>query len=428
MKIVGVMTGNSLDAVDVVLTEFEQDNMKDIAYFSKSYPESLRNNFLSLRKKIKESGFRNVIKTIDFESTVQTYTELVAQTVNELLKDYDKKEIAAIGFHGQTLDHFPPSIAGHKKPYTLQVGDALLLATLTQIPVIYDFRSDDMMAGGEGAPLAPMHNFHIAKNFQNKNIFPVAFCNAGNTGNISIISQNSKNETNVLGWDIGPFNHYTDYLVRKFKGESCDFGGKFGEKGEISLEILEYLFDNVAINAEGENFYLQSPPKSSDPSWYKLLDILNCEEHLFYDVLRTVEYLSTYSFVYNLKYISEDVQMPKYFLLFGGGWKNPICFSDFKAIFENKMPLLEKHRKIFEKIFNRFEKKPIIAWADDYGYSGEFMEARIFADLAYCKIKNILFTTPEITNCKSPTICGIWAYPNDEHKKHALISRIALEQ
>ena len=81
-----------------------------------------------------------------------------------------QREIAAIGFHGQTCDHFPPSAAGGSEPYTLQVGDPRLLADLTGIPVIYDFRSDDLMNGGEGAPLAPLHNRRIARMMQKQRL------------------------------------------------------------------------------------------------------------------------------------------------------------------------------------------------------------------------------------------------------------------
>ncbi|MDD4557049.1 MAG: anhydro-N-acetylmuramic acid kinase [Alphaproteobacteria bacterium] len=425
MKIVGVMTGNSLDAVDVVLTAFEQTKMKDIACLSKPYPVSLRQDFLSLRKKIKAEGISKVCATVEFESIVEEYTRLVAQTVNELLENFDKQEITAIGFHGQTLDHFPPSIAGDKKAYTLQVGDALLLANLTQLPVVYDFRSDDMLNGGEGAPLAPMHNLHLAQDLKTKGVFPVAFCNAGNTGNIALISENEAKKESVLGWDIGPFNHFADHLVRTFKGEACDFDGKYGKQGEIKSPLLQELFHHVATNEKGGNYYLQTPPKSSDPSWYKFLEVLNCEQYGFADTLRTVEYLSTYSFVYNLKYIPDNLLFPKHFLLFGGGWKNPLCFADFQALLENERPILQEHKQIFKDIFAGFSETPKVCWSNQYGYSGEFMEARIFADLAYCKIKNMPFTTPEITNCKSPTVCGIWAHPNDEREKHALISRIA---
>lgn len=426
MKFVGIMTGNSLDAVDVVITEFVGDEIKDISSLSEKYPAKLTQDFLDLRAKIKNKEIKNLTEDSFLKNTVREYTELVATTVNKLLAPFDKADIVAIGFHGQTLDHFPPSIAGNKKPYSLQVGDASLLANLTGIPVAYDFRSDDIMNGGEGAPLAPVHNLHIAKALQKKGVFPIAFCNAGNTGNIAVISQDKNSEVRVIGWDIGPFNHFADYLVRKFKAENCDKDGKYGEQGKIISEILEDLFDNVAINSCGNNFYLQVPPKSSDPTWYRVIDVMNCERYSFFDVLRTIEYLSIYTFVFNLKYVPEDFEMPTNFLVFGGGWRNPLCLHDFRNLLQNKGLILEKHKDIFEKIYSRFNKLPEVNWSDKYGYSGEFMEARIFADMAYSLINNKPFTFPEITNTRTATVCGILAYPNDQASKHSIISRSML--
>ncbi|MDR1694517.1 MAG: anhydro-N-acetylmuramic acid kinase [Lactobacillaceae bacterium] len=425
MKIVGIMTGNSLDAVDVVLTEFDNGKMKDIASLSEKYPKALTQDILNLREKIKNKEIKNLEDDKFMKDVVKEYTSLAAETVNKLLKNFDKKDIAAIGFHGQTLDHFPPSIAGGKKSYTLQVGDAKLLADLTGLAVAYDFRSDDVLNGGEGAPLAPVHNLHIAKDLKAKGVFPVAFCNAGNTGNIAVISENKNGEVKVVGWDVGPFNHFADYLVRKFKNEYCDEDGRYGKQGKVIPRVLEELFDNAAVNAKGENFYLQIPPKSSDPSWYRILDVMDCGKHSFFDVLRTVEYLSAYTFVYNLKYVPYDFRMPDNFLVFGGGWKNPVCMNDFKEILKGGGFVLDKHKDIFAGIYSRFEKAPEISWSDKYGYSGEFMEARIFADMAYALINNQPFTFPETTNCKSATVCGIWAYPGDKEKHH-IISRAVL--
>lgn len=187
---------------------------------------------------------------------INEYTSLVAETVNTFLQrsGYRREDIAALGFHGQTCDHFPPSIAGGKPAYTVQVGNAGLLADLTGIPVIYDFRSDDIMAGGEGAPLAPVHNLHIAGDLRNKGVFPVAFCNAGNTGNISVITEDKDGENVVRGWDVGPFNHYTDYLVRTYKGQPYDDGGRLAAGGRIVPELLRDLFDNAAVDGIGRNF------------------------------------------------------------------------------------------------------------------------------------------------------------------------------
>ena len=195
-RCIGIMTGNSLDAVDVVLSEFNNGHIKDICGLSLSIPTSLSNRFRQLKFLLSQNscdidGYFAKEKN-NFMSLHNDYINLVAQTVNLMLKENNisKDSIDAIGFHGQTCGHCPPSIAQSKDPsqiYTLQIGSGQMLADLTGIPVVYDFRSDDIMNLGEGAPLAPIHNQHIAQDLISKKIFPVAFCNGGNTGNIAII-------------------------------------------------------------------------------------------------------------------------------------------------------------------------------------------------------------------------------------------------
>ena len=420
IKTIGVMTGNSLDAVDVVLTEFGEKSIRDIAFTTLEYPAQMTKDLLKLRALIKEhqAEMDKLGTNSFFVETVNAYSRLVAEAVNKLIadNDLDKKEIAAIGFHGQTCDHFPPSIAGDKEPYTVQISNAGLLADLTGIPVVWDFRSDDIMNGGEGAPLAPVHNLHIAGDMKGKGIFPVAFCNAGNTGNIAVISEDEKGKNIVLGWDIGPFNHFADFLTRTYKGQMCDMDARWGKQGKIIPKLLKKLFDSVAVNDKGDNFYLQLPPKSSDPSWYRVIDELETLKYSFEDTLRTVEYLSTYAYMHSLSFIPENVKMPENFLVFGGGWKNPLCIPDFKDLLSGKGMVLEEHKPLFAKIRNRFSDDCRIEWSDEQGYSGKYMEARIFADLAYCKIIGEPFTYPETTGCLTPTIAGIWRYPGETTK------------
>lgn len=419
----GIMTGNSLDATDIVLTAFENADISDIAAYSKAYPKSLTQKMLALRQKIKavNADMSKLEQDEEVISAINEYTMEVAQTVNEFLQktDFPKEKIAAIGFHGQTCDHFPPSIAQGKPPYTIQIGNAQMLADLTQIPVIYDFRSDDIINGGEGAPLAPVHNQHLAKALQQKGVFPVAFCNAGNTGNIAIISKDKNGKSIVKGWDTGPFNHYTDYLLRKHKNLPYDKDGVWAAKGQIVPELLRKLFNTVAVNAKGKNFYLLPPPKSSDPSWYKETESLNCSEYSFEDTLRTVLYLSSYGFVHSLSYVPDNIQFPSDFLIFGGGWKNPIALADFKNLLQEKSLILPEHQVDFAKTYKRLGQEPKVDWSDKYGISGQYMEARIFADMAYCRIMGEPFTFPESSGCLHPVVGGIYVLPS-ENKPYLL--------
>lgn len=423
-RCIGIMTGNSLDAVDVVLTEFNDEHIKDICGFSLNIPTSLSNRFRQLKFMLAQNNC-NIKAYADkeenhFQELHDEYIRLVAQTVNRMLQENNisKDSIDAIGFHGQTCGHCPPSIAQSKDPhqiYTLQIGSGQMLADLTGIPVVYDFRSDDIMNLGEGAPLAPIHNQHIAQDLLKKKIFPVAFCNGGNTGNFSIISRNKiTGKEIILGWDVGPFNHFIDMLMRNEKHLPCDLNGETGKLGKINYRLLRKLFENAVLTNIRENFITMPPPKSSDPAWYIFIPELSDEGIPFEDRLRTVEYFSAYIMVYNLSFIPPEVEFPHYFLFFGGGWKNPIVLNDFKNLLNGDMEVLPEHQEIFDKLLI---PEATVKWSDDYGYNGKYMEARIFADMAKCFLTKEPFSYPETTGCIKPTVGGIMAKPNGKDKR-----------
>lgn len=427
MKCIGVMTGNSLDAVDVVITEFAQNHMRDICGHSHLIPLALAQDFRLLKERIKQTdGHVRRVFDEDKASFMQlhdSYIHLVAQTISETLDKagLNPQDIEIIGFHGQTCAHCPPSIA-KGKPYTVQVGSGQMLADLTGIKVAYDFRSDDVLNGGEGAPLAPVHNMHLALNLRKEGIFPVAFCNGGNTGNISLITTDKNQKIRVLGWDTGPFNHFADMLTLREKGEPYDKDGKYGAPGNLNEELLRTLFEQAVVTESGKNYLMQPPPKSSDPAWYRFLPEMMDGSIPFCDRLRTVEFFSAYAFVYNLKYIPADFDKPSYFLTFGGGWNNPVVQKDFERLLHGKAKALPEHQAVFETIAN---PKAIVTPASKFGSDSRFMEARIFADMAWCLLQKEPFSYPETTGCREPVVGGIVAVPNGGDKR--LWSRAALD-
>lgn len=411
---IGIMTGNSLDAADVVITQITENQISDIGGSSLPVPPLMAEKFRTLKKLLAQNG-GNIAAlaenpVLNVMSLIEDYTRFCADAVTLCLNQYQLSaaEIAAIGFHGQTCAHQPPSIAQNTDDtYTLQLGDGQLLADLTGIPVVFDFRSDDIMNGGEGAPLAPFHNQRIAANLRYKGIFPLAFCNGGNTGNIAVVY-----DSQVIGWDTGPFNHFVDFLARSEKNESCDFDGKYGRQGKINFELLRELFEHAVQTENGDNFLLKLPPKSSDPAWYQTIPDLVSPNISFVDRIRTAEFFSAYIFAHALQY--SPIGTPDYFLLFGGGWNNPVIMADFQSLLRGTARVLPEHRHVFEQIAN---PQAQIEWSDRCGFNGKYMEARIFADLAYSKLKNTPFTFPETTGCRIPTVCGIIAHPGGNLKQ-----------
>lgn len=380
MLCIGIMTGNSLDAVDVVLTCFEQDKITDVCAYSHPYSAQLRANFLTLKAYLSsDMDMKTFCKTPLFLQTHDAYIQLVAQTVHTLIKNsgVQKSDITAIGFHGQTVDYCGPSVARKAgiKPYNTQIGSGQMLSNLTGLPVIYDFRSDDVMVGGNGAPLAPTHNLNLAKAY---NIQSAIFFNAGNTSNLSIVTDNQ-----VLGWDAGPFNELTDKMVQIHKNEPFDENGKYGLTGTLDIDLLEKLFDYSATTGNGENYLTTPPPKASDPRWYRFIDELK-DPTDFENKLHTVQYFASYAAAYTLKFVPTTIQMPTNFILFGGGWNNPVCKTTFENLLTGKGFILKQHLSDFKNILSRFTSTPQI-WISNMG---KYMEARIFADLARYYLQN----------------------------------------
>lgn len=416
IRIIGNMTGNSMDAVDLVLTEFEGGNMRDICTYSKAYSAKMQEKIENLRKKCFNKTRKQIEALPEFKPIHDEYIHQIADCIIKMcaLNNIDKKTVAAIGFHGKTLDHNPPSKAkkGSSKPYTLQMGSGQMLADLTQIPVVYDFRSDYIINGLEGAPLAGPHNAHIAKIEGDGCYF-----NGGNTSNFALI----KNQQTLVNTDCGPFNEYIDNFVRLNTKESFDKNGAFGRKGELNTDLLQKIFE---INRE---FYETSLPKSGDPAYYKKAEIFTYVQNCgidFFSAVRTFEYAAAYIAFHALSLINDTIQIPPKFILFGGGWKNPLVRQSFEDLLMGQGFELSEHQKQFAelraKIGNSFELK--------FSAFGDFMEARLFADLARYKLENQAWELPEIINSGKNIVAGIMACPQQSIAEYCdCLSRAALD-
>ncbi len=406
MRIIGVMTGNSMDAIDCVLTEFSDKGMKDIATYSIDFSRDMREKVDHLRFLVndKQISMEKLNRNTDFNHTHDEYIQQVADSINQLvlLSGLKKSQIDAIGFHGKTLAHLPPSIAKRKNQhYTLQIGSGQMLADLTGIRVIYDFRSDDIIADGEGAPLAPPHNAHIAQQYD---ALDSIFSNAGNTANLSII-QNGKA---IQGWDTGPFNDFTDKLVRTYTDLPFDIDAQIGRQGKLLPNLLAELFERSAQTSDGKNYYDLQPEKSADPAHYKYAEIEAFQNpKKLADIIHTTEYFAAYIVAHSLQYAAI---LPPKFILFGGGWNNPICLETFKKLLRGEAYILPQHVEIFQSIRNRFNTNEISITPSDLG---KYMEARLMGDLAYSFLTNQTWTTPELTGCKHPLVLGISRMPGE---------------
>jgi anhydro-N-acetylmuramic acid kinase len=402
-----------------------------LASYSIPYSKELKAKFLKLREIAQASNGDTKLIQDKFNKTDSNalsnlhkdYITLVVESVENLIKHAKQNlsisEVDIIGFHGQTCAHNPPSISKSKeKSYTLQFGNGHVLADFTRIPVVYDFRSDDIFNGGEGAPLAPMHHRNLANSLKGKGYFPIAFLNAGNTGNISIISRDRNTRKEILlGFDVGPCNHYIDSLMRQEMNLDCDENGDISKKGNVNTFLLKALFDISVTNPRGENLLLNKPPKSFDPQWYKLIPELTSSSSInFEDRLRTATYFSAYLFYYALGLVDSNIEIPKTFALCGGGWKNKTLLGHLQSLFSVSLDIqviLPEHQAHFNIVKKRLGENVTIKFSKDFGFDDHYMEARIFADAAVCKIKNQPFSLPEVTGVKTPTVLGTLCFPDN---------------
>lgn len=407
-KIIGIMTGNSMDAIDMVLTEFEGESFRDVCGFSKPYTQKERDKINVLRKRVvlQKIKAKDLQKDAEFLAVHDQYVKGIALAVNEFCvqNNIEKHSVNAIGFHGKTLDHNPPSSASKTGyyPFTTQMGSAQMLADLTGIPVINDFRSALIMNGLEGAPLAAPHNAHIAQKEGDG-----CYINAGNTSNVAWIVA----EKALQSWDVGPFNEYTDAFVRRYKNADMDKNGKWGLKGKVLPELWSEIFELC------HDFYELTPPKSGDPAFYKTEKLFAevekkygnplQNETIFCDILHTLEFFAGYLVAYAVASTPPEYLTNPHFVLFGGGWLNPVARQSFEGFILQKLSPLSQHKEKFQKFYNRLSCVPKIK----YSSWGKYMESRLFADLARYYLENKTWDLPELITSKKHIVLGNMRFP-----------------
>lgn len=233
--VVGLMSGTSLDGVDAVLVDFSENPPRTLSTFWLPYSTAIRRQALQL-----QTARHNEIHcaALFANELARCYAEAVRQVLASA--DADATQIAAIGCHGQTIRHQPA--AG----YSVQLNNPALLAELTGITVIADFRSRDIAAGGQGAPLVPA--FHAAVLGDPKRHRVIL--NIGGIANLTDLNPGKS----VRGFDCGPGNLLMDAWIERHQGLRYDEAGDWAALGQVRPELLRNLFADA--------FFATSPPKS----------------------------------------------------------------------------------------------------------------------------------------------------------------------
>lgn len=353
---IGLMSGTSLDGVDAVILETSDQDSRILQTAFLPYPIELRDQLLALHHPAHDELHQTAIVANQLSS-------LYADAVKTVLADANlqSRHITALGCHGQTIRHRPES------GYTMQIGNAALLAELTGITVISDFRSRDIAAGGQGAPLVPA--FHQAL-FGSQDRYRVIL-NIGGIANVTTLPLSGA----VKGFDTGPGNLLMDRWVSQHLGKRYDAGGEWAASGRKIDDLLERLLD--------EPFFDLPPPKSTGRDLFNLqwLESKLKTGYAAADVQRTLLELSVVSISNAITKFCGKVDE---LYVCGGGAHNHALLTGLR----HKLPGNAIHL------------------TDELGIAADWVEAAAFAWLARQALHQQPGNLPDVTGAKGERILG----------------------
>ena len=351
---IGIMSGTSLDGVDIALCEIDGAECRLIESHEYPFPSSLKEEVLGA---ISNAITLESLGTLDHKLGL-----LYANAVSEFLlcNGVRAEDINAIGLHGQTLWHAPDSAT----PFSMQLGDTNLLVAKTGIKTVSDFRRMDIANGGQGAPFAPAFHKFLFASLGEK----VAVLNIGGMANLSILAKE------VIGWDTGCGNVLLDYWMTKTQAKPYDKDGAFARSGQVHQELLNAMLS--------DEYFKKASPKSTGREYFNAIWI---EKHLSLfngvkaeDVQRTLLELTAQS-------IANDLQRHKIktLIVCGGGAKNGFLMQRLSELCE----------------YN-------VKSSDALGVRSDAFESMAFAWFAYKRVKREAVDLCSITGAKKPSQLG----------------------
>ncbi|WP_447829052.1 anhydro-N-acetylmuramic acid kinase [Aeromonas salmonicida] len=300
-RYIGLMSGTSMDGIDAVLVMMDGDELRVEAAISHPWPTARELHELCTPSdnEIDRMGVADNLVAREFATATHALLAKAGLT---------PKDIRAIGSHGQTIRHRP------QLGFTLQIGNAALLAALTGIDVIADFRTMDMALGGQGAPLVPA--FHQAL-FAKPGALRVVL-NLGGIANISVLPGNAGG---VYGFDTGPANTLLDGWYRRHQpdGGNYDASGQWAASGQLIPALLEKLLAHP--------YFAAPAPKSTGREMFTLAwldDELAGSGYAPVDVQRTLQALTCHSIARQLPALDEAQSQPELFVCGGGAHNTPL--------------------------------------------------------------------------------------------------------
>jgi anhydro-N-acetylmuramic acid kinase len=362
----GLMSGTSMDGVDASIIRSDGENNYE-PIFDKyfEYDEVIYSDLLHLRDKInsKKDLTTNSYQINELERKITLFHAKISKEIIKI----SGKDVDLVGFHGQTIFH------NAQEKISKQIGDGNLLSSLLKKDVVNNFRENDILNGGQGAPLASIfHNLLVNQNQIEK---PACVLNVGGITNITLVV--SKNNEDLKSFDVGPGNCLLDEWVRRHTQMKYDKNGKASKTGKTSEVILNQAidnFDNISIQKK-----LSFDIKDFDLSFVKGLS--------YEDGLSTlVDFTAIIIYQSILKSIKIKENEKLLIIVCGGGRKN---------------------LSLMKSIKKRLPKNISLKIIDDYKIDGDFIESQAFAYLAIRSALKKEISFPRTTDVQKPSIGGV---------------------
>ena len=368
MRVLGFMSGTSLDAVDMAVLDTDGE-----AIFAfgpdgeRKLSETTRTLVLAATEAAK-SWARGSPQPVEFAPAAEAVAREHFEAATDFLagEGLDWRDIALIGFHGQTVLHEQPT--AERPGRTVQLGDGALLARLSGVPTAFDFRSADVAAGGEGAPLAPI--YHLARVRASGLAPPSAVLNVGGVANITLFPRHG----DPLAFDTGPGNGMMDLLVQARGVARYDADGGLAAAGRVEPSVLAGYLAHAYFEAP--------PPKSLDRYDFSLEPVAGLSVP---DACATLLAFTVEAIVRGLE---QAVDPPGVLVVAGGGRSNP----ELMRVLTARAPCR-------------------VVAAEAVGWRGDALEAEAFAYLGVRVLRGLPISFPTTTGAPRALTGGVVAQP-----------------
>jgi anhydro-N-acetylmuramic acid kinase len=379
--VVGLMSGTSLDGIDAVLLRIEgsgpRTRFRQLGFLEHPFPRGLRQ--LLLRNSVPDTSRVDEIARLNF-----LLAHLYADAVGALARKarVRLRDIALIGSHGQTIHHLPrpARIAGRSVTATFQIGDPSVLATLTGITTVGDFRVADLAAGGQGAPLVPYFDWLV---FRSRTLNRLVL-NIGGIANITVLPHGCTPEQ-VTAFDTGPGNMVVDTLMHEFYGKPYDVQGRIAARGSVSLALFDRLVQHPYLK--------HRPPKSTGREEFGGQFVEEFLEHARgydrEDVIATASQFTAFA-VYDAytRFVSRRMVLDE-LVVSGGGARNRFFLDELQRYFAPSR----------------------VRRADEFGVDADAKEAICFAILANETMAGNRANLPRVTGARRRVRLGKICHP-----------------